>query len=323
MAGLRGKTAYLAAGKQTAKGTIATAAKHIWPFVDGSIAPTRETDSLQETDDKRDAGITYVKQTGVSGNPSVYVRDNSIDFLLASALGAVVDSGTMPNYTHTITPASALPYVTFWRMIGDTLFESFTDNMVSELVIRADAGGPLTAQATIVGLRAERLISDPAPSWVGVTSESGAVYSYNDATVTLSGGATSLVSSFELSISNNVTVQQTDDSVPYDLVPGTLTIGLSFDLIFETLAEYNAFHYGGTSGTTISPTTYTTSANFAFSKGVNNSAVFDFTSLAYEEFPVEPQPDGSPVTVSVRAEAQRNAGALMTATIKNQKATTF
>lgn len=322
MAGLRGKQAWVAAGKQTAKGTPAAAAKHMWPFSGGNIQPTRTTDHLQETDNNRQQGNTYLKSSGVEGTPEVYVRDNSIDFLLGAALGAVADSGSAPNYMHTITDAASLPYLTFWRMIGGVLFEEFDDVKVSELVVRAGAGEPLTAALTVMGLKPTRLTSDPSSGWSSVTLENGAAYTYNDAAVTLDGGSTAEVSSFELTINNNISVQQTDDAVPYDVVEGDMEISLAFDLIFSSLNEYNLFHYGTTTGTSVVNTVQTVAANFTFSKGANNSVAFDFPSIAYEEFPVEPHPDGSPVVVSVRASAQRNAP-FMTATVKNQKATTF
>src|SRR5689334_17580796 len=117
MAGLRGNTAWLMFAKQTVKGTPATPATtttYKLPFVDGSIGPTREIDQLAETDASRDQGISYTKTGGVDGTPSVYVRDASIGGLLTYALGADAASGTT-NFTHTITPANTIPYVTFWR----------------------------------------------------------------------------------------------------------------------------------------------------------------------------------------------------------------
>jgi hypothetical protein len=136
----------------------------------------------------------------------------------------------------------------------------------------------------------------------------------------LGGSVNALVGSFELTIENNLSLQQTDSSVPYDVVEGTREISLGFDLIFEDLSEYNKFHYGGAAGTTISPNIFTTSALFTFTKGANNSVAFNLPNIAYEEFPVEPDPGGDPVTVSVRAVAQRG-GTILTATVKNQVAT--
>lgn len=311
------------AAKQTAKGAAAVPAvltTYKVPFAGGNVNPVRETDNLAETDSNRDRGVTYVTTSGVEGSPEFYVRDAPIAAWLFYALGANVDAGTMPNFTHTITPANTLPYVTIWRSLADTLWEQYRDCKVSTLTIGAEAGAPLTCTAGIQGLQATRLTTDPSTT-PAIPLQSGPVYNYNNATVTLSGGATALVRSFELTIENNVTRQQTDDVIPYDVVEGTREVTLSFDLIFETLNEYNAFHYGSTSGTSISPTLYTTPAIFSFSTGANNSIAFNLPSIAYEDFPVEPSPGGDPIVASVRAAAQRGASPVVTATVANQIAT--
>lgn len=319
MAGLRGNVAWLMAAKQTAKGTPATpavATTYKNPFAGGSIAPVRETDNLAETDASRDVGTSYVVTSGVEGEPEFYARDSSAAAWLYWALGAVATSGTT-NYTHTITPANALPYITTWRNIADTLWEQFADCKVTSLNIAAEAGQPLTIKAGIQGRQATRLTSDPSVS-PAIAIQSGAVYNFNEATVTLGGGATALVSSFDLTIENNVSRQQTDDVIPYDVVEGSREVSLGFDLIFEDLVEYNKFHYGGAAGTAISSSIFTTSADFLFTKGANNSLQFTLPSLAYQEFPVEPSASGDPVTVSVRAVAQRGGSPVLTAVVKNQ-----
>lgn len=323
MAGLRGNNAWLMGAKQSAKGTAATvlAAKTFKnAFTGGSINPSRNIDQLAETDSSRDQGISYVASSGVNGNPEIYARDDAIGLYLLAALGADAVTGTTPNFIHTLTPATVLPYMTFWRDIGDTLWEQFTDCKVGNITVSAGAGAPLNAAMTIMGRTPTRLTTDPSVS-PAIALDSGYVYNFNDCTVTLSGGATALVSSFECSIENNLTVQQTDDVVPYDIVEGRREVTLSFDLIFETLAEYNAFQYGSTVGTTVTNAIYTTSANFVFTKGANNSIQFNFPVIAYQEFPVEPNAAGDPITVSVRAVAQRNVAGVVTATVSNQVAT--
>ena len=319
MAGLRGNLAWLMAAKQPAKGTVATIAAGTTyknPFSGGSIGPVRETDNLSETDASRDRGVTYVTAAGVEGDPEFYVRDSSAGAWLFWALGAVATTGTT-NFVHTITPSNTLPYITVWRDIGDTLYEQYRDCKVSTLTVSAGTSEPLTMTAGIQGAQATRLTTAP-DSGTPIAVQSSAVYSFNESTITLGGGATALISSFELTIENNVTRQQTDDVSPYDVVEGVREVSLGFDMIFETLAEYNSFHYGGPSGTTVSPTIFTTSAVFSFDKGANNSISFNLPSIAYEEFPVDPDPGGDPITVSVRASAQRGGSPVVTATVKNQ-----
>lgn len=322
MAGIQGNKAWLLAQKQTAKGTAATvalASAYKMPFAGGNIQPVRETDQLSETDSSRDRGVTYVQSEAVEGSPEFYVRDASIGFWLWAALGADAVTGTNPNYTHTITPANSLPYITTWRNLGDLLYEQFRDCKVGSLSISAEAGQPLTATAGIMGLQASRLTASPDQA-TPIALQSGTVYNFNDATVTLAGGATALVRSFELNIENNLQRQQTDDVIPYDIVEGTREVSLNFDLIFETLDEYNKFHYGAIAGTTVSSGLYTTTANFAFSKGANNAVTFDLPSIAYTEFPVEPSPGGDSVVVPVAAGSQRTGSAVMSAVVKNQVA---
>jgi hypothetical protein len=331
MAGLRGNTAWLLAQKQTAKGTLATVAAPVaspgtagaWkmPFSGGNIGPVRETDALAETDSSRDVGVSYVSSSGVEGSPEFYVRDASIPFWLQAALGSLVTSGTTPNFTHAITPAASLPYISVWRNVSDTLWESYRDCKVGSLSISAEAGGPLTATAGIQGVLPTRLTADPSTA-PAIALDNGPVYKFHDrpaaGVVTLGGGATALVRSFELSIENNLQRQQTDAVTPYDVYEGQREVSLGFDLIFESLDEYNKFHYGGAAGTAIANDIFTTSAVFTFERGANNRIAFNLPSIAYQEFPVEPNPGGDPIVASVRAVAQRSGSPVVTATVKNQ-----
>lgn len=317
MAGLVGNQASLAWSKQTAKGTPNTTYTRRAPFAGGNIAPARAIQSLSETDANRDQGVSYVASTNLEGTPEVYARDSVIDSLLAAALGSSSSSGTT-NYTHTITPANTLPYLGFYKELGNTLFEQYDDCVVNELTISAEAGAPLTASVDLLGLAATRLAAQPG-SLPAINSDR--VYTFNDATVSLGGSATALVQSFELTIANNIQAQQTDNIVPYDIAIGLREVTLGFTMIFESLAEYNRFHYGSTSGTTQSSSLATVAADFQFDNGANNSLKFTLPSIAYEEFPVEPDPGGDPVTVDVRARAQRGGSPVLTAVVKNQKAT--
>lgn len=318
MAGLRGNVASWAFGIQSAKGTPATEPDVWTPFSGGSIQPARTIDQLSETDATREQGQSFVQQTGTEGSPELYFRPEIAHLVLEAALGDIGTTGVGP-FVHTVQPAEVLPYYTIWRSQADTLWEQFVDCKASELSISADAGNPLTATINWLGRSATRLTTDPALLPWTATLQTGLPFNYNDAAVTLGGAATSLISSFDLSITNNASVQQTDDAVPYDVVEGQFEVTLGFDLIFETLAEYNKFHYGGAAGTTQDDTIFTTDANFTFTLGTDIVA-FDFDSIAYEEFPVDPDPGGDPIVVPVRARSQRSASPFVVATVTNDTA---
>lgn len=324
MAGFRGNNFWIMAQKQASAGTLATwdATKaHKSGVTGGSIGPERTVENLSETDAQRDQGLSYVTQTRVSGEPEVYARPDSIAFWLMAALGSLSTAGTDPTFTHTITPSNTLPDITIWKQLDDTLYESYQDCKVGSISISAEAGAPLTASLGIMGLVPTRLTAAPDNA-TPQALDGGVPFLYSDATVTLGGGATALIRSFELGIDNNIDTQQTDAITPYGIVEGMREITLGFDLIFEDLTEYNKFHYGGAAGTAVSNTIYTTDATFSFDKDVNTSLAFTIPSLAYQEFPVEPSASGDPVIVSVRAVAQRQAGSIMTATVKNATAAT-
>ncbi len=317
---MRGNVGWFMAAKQSAKGTPATPAvltTYKNPFSGGNIMPVREVDRLSETDSSRDQGVSYVVTSGVEGSPEFYVRDSSIAAYLFWVLGGIATTGTT-NYVHTITPANALPYVTAWKSMGDLLWERYQDCQVGSLSISAEAGQPLTATAGIQGLIPTRLTADPSTA-PAIAIEAGSVYNFNDATVTLGGAATALIRSFELTIENNIQRQQTDAVTPYDVYVGTREVSIGFDMYFETLDEYNKFHYGGAAGTAVSATVFTTTAAFQFDKGANNQILFTLPSIAYEEFPVEPSAGGDPVIVSVRAVGQRSGSPIVTAVVKNQQ----
>ena len=191
MAGLAGNIGWIMGQLQSAKGTPATfALTKAWknPFAGGGISPVRETDNLSETDASRDQGVAYVVNAGVEGEPEIYLRDGSAAFWLKAGLGSMSTTGTT-DLTHTITPGATLPYITVWKNIANTLYEVYQDCKVSTLTISAEAGSPLTATVGIQGAKSTRLTADPD---VGSTLalESSQVLNFNNATVTLGGGAT-------------------------------------------------------------------------------------------------------------------------------------
>jgi hypothetical protein len=315
------------AQKQTTQGTPATPAipaaavpgAYKSPLVNGGLAPVRTVAQLAETDSNRDQGISYVTGYEVQGSPEVYVRDANIGFWLQATLGADAVTGTTPNFTHALTPSNTIPYLTSWRNVSDTLWEQFLDCKVSSLTIAGAAGGALTATPTLLGRSSTRLTTDPSIS-PAIVLDNAPVYTYNDMTVTLSGGVTALVSQFSMTLDNQVSSQHTNAVAPIDVVEGLRRCTLSFTMILQNLNEYNAFNYGSTSGTVASSSLYTTSADFALSHGTNNSIDLSFPSIAYDAFPVDVNAAGNPITVAVTAVAQRNVSGVLAATVKNQAA---
>lgn len=320
MAGLRGNQAYWVAAKQTAKGAAPTAWQDTYLFTDGNLSPSRQTDQLSETDANRNAGDFFVTQTGSEGSPAAYVRTASIHHLLEYALGAAAHEGSAETgYTHKISAAAALPYITLGKGQGATLYEQYNDCKVDELALNWATGQPGTVSATVMGRSAVRQAAEWSAGLAPPATDTAAPVSFNKATVKIGGAETRLVSSFELTISNSLTVQQTDDSIPFDIVEGPLAVTLGFDYIIEDLKQYNLFHYGAEAGTAQSADIFTTEdLTFEFAGATaKDSLKLVIPKTAYTEVPIEPDAGGAPTSAAVRGAAQRDAEGFLQATVKN------
>lgn len=319
MAGLSGSQAYFGVGKNTgnAKGAHPTTPAFRNPFTGGSAGPERVIDRLQETDTNRDPGSAYLVRGGVAGSPEFYVRPVSFPAYAAAAFGKIVTTGAGP-YTHTIdTSVGTLPYVGFFKMLGATIYERYEDCMVSSLTVRAEAGQPLVAALTFQGLSVTRSASEwTTPGALDVAEP----WFFHEATVAIGGTTVAEVRSFELTLENNVSQQQTDSISLYDVVPGRRELTCSFDMIFDSTNAFNAYkthHYGSTSGTTQPGTLSTQSLSFTFTKGTETIQFF-INKAAYEEFPADPDAGGDPVVSSIRAAGVRPAsGAFASVTVNN------
>jgi hypothetical protein len=89
-----------------------------------------------------------------SGEYDFYGRMESLATLLKGALGANVDSGTAPTgFTHTITPADTLPWLSVEERIGNGyMVFKYTDAKVNTLHLEADANGYLMGTAGLIAL---------------------------------------------------------------------------------------------------------------------------------------------------------------------------
>lgn len=316
MAGLRSNVAWVQWGKQSVKGTAVVPSFRSNYASDDRVAPRAEFATFPETDATRDAPDSQKMVGGTEGSFQVGSRDSIAHSILEAAMGTKVTSGST-NFTHTLTGANSLAYWTIEEMLGDLLWERFTDQVANELTINVEAGGFMTMALSWLGRTPTRLTAEPTKA----TLASDTLYTFNDAAVSIGGAASALVRSMNLTLTNNLQAQQTDDFVPYDIHAGQREVTVGFDMIFEDLAHYNAFHYGTTTGTTQSATTFVTDLNFLFTKGANNSMEFDLDALNYEEYPVTQDPGGDPLVVPVRARSRRNATTgLLKAIVKNQQA---
>ena len=326
MAGISSRIGTIAVAVQTGKGAAAANPTVKFELAAApSVMPVKEIGRYSTTDAGRDQGPAYVSRFGVAGDFQVYAHPQGIGTLFRAALGANANSGAGPNYTHTITPADDLPYLTIWRMVGNVIFERFVDCKVGSLRLSGSAGSPLTLSLSVEGIRSTFEAADTALA--ALLNETDAGYLYPEAAgAILIDGAAQPLSSIEFEVNNNVSSYQADDYFPQDIDPGAREVTLSFSTRFTgatAFPDYRTFYYGSAAGTTQS--TVITPRTFAvtFTRNANTSLKIDLPRITYAAIPVNPDPGGDPLEVEVSTSVEKPSGAtpIVTVTVKDQNAT--
>lgn len=327
MAGWSGNVATLGFAKQSAKGVTAAVAGYKTKFTGGNMQPVRTIDRLNETSGTRDVGAAFLSTVMARGTASFYLRQAEMGALAFYALGANVDSGTMPNFLHTSTPVDTdLPWTTWWRMIAGatgagSLIEKYVDSKVDTLKVSGGAGQPLQAEVTTIGLTPSFLATDDATA---ITTESP--YTWDQVTITKGGGAISTCQSVDLTIANNLEVVMGNGNfTPFDLFPGERQISGTATILYEDVTkDYKQYHYAttGAGAASVSRTLFQQQLIFTFTLNANVAIAITLNNVTYTEVPVEPQPGGAPIMSALAFSAEPNPGGnSITIVTKNTAAT--
>lgn len=320
MSGISSRIGTIAFAKQSAKGSPA-ASPAIRLMLNGapSLAPVKERGRFAMTDSGRDQGPGFTSGMRVEGDIPVYLHPEAMASLLYYALGANADSGSTPNYTHTLTPAADLPFVTIWRQVGGVIFERFDDCKVNALRIEGQAGQPYTSTLSVLGISSTKLVSDPVlaalTSQPYIYPESGALLKIDTVDYR--------ISAWQLAIDNGISGFQADAYTFADIDPGGRTVSASFQTRFTGLtdapANYAGFYYDA--GTTLSPVVGTHALDFKMERNANTSVQLQVPQVTYAAVPVQPDPGGAPIGLEIACEVEKPSGSpILTAVVKDQTA---
>lgn len=320
MASIPGNAVTVAVGKQSAKATPQTTPAYKLKLTGGEIAPQRDLLTLAETDASRQAGAQVVVGSHVEGTTEHYLRPTEFASIAYWAMGANADSGTTPNYTHTATAASSGPYITMYKAFNSTsLVDQYSDLRIGTLTVRGGAGQALTYSVGWTGLVAVLGATDPV---LAATTETPLVYP--NVTCTKGGATPGTVDSFEITIAQNASYIQGDSGLAaVDSVWGQFAVTGSLSLLFQSDADYRAFHTGTTSGTALTTTVYNEALTILAAVNANLSVAFVMSTVEYTAYPVPINVDGSPIRVAAtfRAKPQAVIANTLSIVTKNQTAT--
>lgn len=323
MAGISSRIGNIAIQTQSGKGVAGTGTPPSAKYrlaAQPSLAPVKEVGRLVWTDSGRDPGPAFTSRLAVAGDFQVYAHPAGLALLFKIALGANADSGAGP-FTHTITPANDVFYVTIWRMVGNVVFEKFVDCKVNTLRLEGEAGQPLKVTLSVEGITATF-----EPSEVTGTALADMPYLYPEGSAALKVDTVARpLSRISLEIGNGISSYQADDYKPADVDPGAREITLSYGTRFTgatAFPDYRTFYYGSAGGTVQSPLLGTHAIDFTWTRDANTTLQILIPQYTYAALPVNADPGGDPIEIEVTGTVEKSAGAaIMTAIVKDAVAT--
>lgn len=314
---------------QTAKGSVAASSKYR-TYLTGGRQPgqIRTVERFEETNELRMTNDAYVAEIRADGAPVLYVMPKMIAALLYAVLGAKSTTGAADPYTHTITPAATLPYLTFWRWIADLIYERSADCKVTQLVIHGESGKPLTVTPTILGLTPVYKTARETTAAIETTQR---FMHYDGAGALLAeGAAIASIRSFDLTINNNGQVVPGDSINPNDVAETSLQVLLRTTQLVTDAALWKRVHYGSATpadnavgNASVLELGGSPSIDFKWTRvaaapGPERSIQVQIPRVVAQPFDIEPETGSNPLLQDVTYEAfQPAAGASITAIVKN------
>lgn len=303
-------------------------------FTSGSLGGNRELLVPDpEIGGNRDVPDAALGPVSYSGDFDLYLRNEFMATALKGVLGSAATAGSaLLGYTHTITPADTLPWLSVEENIAGS-YENFryTDSLINTFHMEAEAGGYLTGTA---GLLALTQAADTAPSASGVQRWDNAPLIVGT-NITVTYNAVQLpAKSFSLDINNNI---EDDDFRLGSLTLGDLTpkrreITMGVTVRPNDSALWKQAMYGSPSasapvgGAALKQQVVITITSYedipGANAGVKYATVITVPSAALVPFSVEPSGDDVlEHDIEIRALRPNPATAIMTATVKNSFAT--
>lgn len=317
---LQSAIAQIGAAKQSAKGSASAAPTFAHGVTDGAVL---SLDITQDANERTGGslGLTDVNRTAAMPAASFTSRAHpkSLGLYLFAALGGKAVTGTGP-YTHTITPADTLPYLSLFGKL-DSVLTQVRDYKVDTLGISWSENDPLEVSVDGMGTA----LSFPS-TFTPTTDDTAASYfSPVGGTFQIdtdSGTAvTARVTAGEISISNSLEgIPLSGSILPDDIFNAQREITCSFDISPENLDDWRTIVTGTSSGSGVTATVPYGSFSMQFVNGTD-SLTLAATRVAFTcDFP-DADPSGGAVSITLAGVVLKPSGGnQLTATLVNGQA---
>jgi len=310
---------------QSAQGTPATAGAYRLRLAGGDfVRGMGENIDLEETtgNQMRDARIASTRFGG--GPPEFMIRPRGIAGLLYGVLGTDTPSGSADPWTHVITPATTLPWMTWWANQAALDFEEASDAKISQLVISGNASQPIRVAATVMACRPRHQTA--AETTVGVETLDPLVFYHGDGALELGGVAYAGIGSFTCTINRNCQYIYGDGLAPIGISEGLFTVDWQIGRLYATSALRQEIMYGATPSNDAEVIDAVHSLgspgiDFTFTAAAGRSLQLECPNMTIDPYTIPPNTDGSPLQESIPARAISVSGSEpITATVLNDMA---
>jgi hypothetical protein len=302
--------------KQTNESTVNTTEQYGLPGFSGRSMPVQSSARVEVTDATGKVADPY-KQGDEHWEADVVVPafGAPLPKILVGLWPTDTVTGAGP-FTHTHTGEAATPpwFTTYnTDLLAGSVEETFEAGILSEFSLSGDnTGGPARVGAKYVGKRPTIASYTNATAQVtgtdGYFTMSGAVLQYevdSGTPVTETN-----IQSISLVCSRPVTPVATADSVSVNyLALGKYEANVTMTLLMDDHEAYRATFYGAVGGSTPSSTIVSGSVkiNLVHSITGGHSASFTMDKVWLQAEPPQPNPDASPLTVTINGMVQKPA----------------
>jgi hypothetical protein len=250
-------------------------------------------------------GFTFVVSTAPTGS---YTANS------ASLIGA---------YTHTISPAAVVPYMTAWGFFGTADWAELQDAKVSSVELSWEEAGKVSIKATILACNAVLLGAAYAettlelPSQVGYFTAGGGAFTVEGRTYSVSGGSIKFDTHIDAPIASATVL-------PADVVEGKLQTDWSLKILPTSTDLFRETYYGSTAPgalSTIQPFPHLGSVSCTFQGPTGDTLVVSSPQIRFMVAFPESNPDGGPAELTMAGTSVLpTSGQSVTAALVNQVA---
>lgn len=318
---LSSRIVFTGVSKQTAKGSADANPTYGHGIRSGQVSQVeldQSADELTSTERFNSAAL----RSGVSNGADFVTRcyPASLGLYYYAALGAVQTTGA-GDYTHDITPAATLPYLSQFGRIDSEYFR-IQDSKVDQLTVTWDG-----TQPPELGVRTLGGTLLVGTSWTATTDEStdeflptaGGTFSFDGETGT---AVTANVVGGSITINNNLSPIVLSTSIdPSDVWEAVQTCEITLRIIPDNLNDWQAVVTGTDAGTAVQATPTYGSFDITFTESATVSLQLAATRCAFTADIPDGNPAGDAVELTLVGEVLKPAGTdALTVTVKNQEA---